>query len=128
MKVKCIKLVDGYGDPVVESTRLVVGKVYVALALEFAPGRPARIRLAESDETTPSLWVLDAFHVLDSPVPADWLSSTDDNGTVRIGYRMFVDSDFMLRLIEYEPDAVNEYRVKLLEVTTENAQGTRSAA
>ena len=79
MKVRCIKLVDGFGQPVSRSSWVSVGHVYHVLEVLASPER-TRIRIV-GDSKTPALYHLEMFELVSGVIPAVWTVSS-----LRVGH------------------------------------------
>ena len=69
MKIRCIKLVDGFGKDAIHSQWEKVGAVYDVLSLEIGLDGRSLVRFVGDRENIPALRPLEQFEIVDHSIP-----------------------------------------------------------
>jgi len=78
MRVRCIKLLDSLGRPTSSSPWAKLGAVYEVLDILVESGRVS-LRLV-GDESTPAMFQVEMFEVVDSTIPPTWTVTSAQPG------------------------------------------------
>jgi hypothetical protein len=112
MKVKCIKLLDGYGKPTDYSPWAKVGGIYPVFAVEVDHGQ-AWFRMLGEEQGTPVLFEPEMFEIVSPIIPPHWVIATTGSGSFDLAPEPWTHKEFWERYSNREPEAVASFEREL---------------
>lgn len=113
MKVLCVSL----GDDRRTDPWLTLNKEYLVVSIEFRPHGVAKLRIIADDQRTPVLVDSSHFAVSSEPLPASWVCTIREGGTIEFEPKSWTELDFWERYFDREPVAVAIFEVELKRMT-----------
>jgi hypothetical protein len=119
MKVRCVKLLDGFGRLQDNSPWLTLGKVYLVLEMYFGAVGRRSFRLLGDGLNGPALFQWECFGFVSHSVPPQWIIIAKDNGSILLTPKLWSENRFWERYYDQEAEALKVFdqeRRKMAEV------------
>jgi hypothetical protein len=127
MKVRCVRIFNGLGKPVQQSSWLTIGKVYPVLSLEFGIENGTRLRLIGDGQNGVAIFRWDQFEVVTSLIPPMWIIVPGPKSTVDLAPEPWTQPGFWVRYYDGDLDAVDIFKKearKIMEADPRIAAGS----
>jgi hypothetical protein len=109
MLVRCVRIIDPFGDPVETYRGVRVGAVYPVLEIAyFTDVYYVRI-LGDDGENPGSIWDPEMFETVDGHLPACWSAAMTGDGSLRLAPSSWHRPDFWNDYCDRDPVAVADY-------------------
>lgn len=110
MKIRCIKLVDGFGKATTNSQWESVGTTYDVLSLEVCSDGRTLVRFVGDREKMPALRPLEQFEIVDHGIPENWTVFTKlRGGGIVFGPAAWASPGFWERFFDFDPAATQSF-------------------
>jgi len=116
MKVKCIKILNSFGQPQERSAWLTIGKVYDVLTVEFDMYGRWRFRLIGDGLNGVALFEKEMFEVVSPEIAPNWIVSWDREGGFELIPEIWSKNDFWVRYYDQEPEALELFNKEMLRI------------
>ncbi|MEU4779588.1 hypothetical protein [Micromonospora sp. NPDC023633] len=107
MLVRCVRIIDAFGDPVDTYPGMTVGRSYPVLEISYWADA-FYVRVVD-DEGTDSIWSPEMFETVDGRIPSCWSVALDSDGSLRLAPRPWLRHGFWTDQFSSEPAALAEY-------------------
>jgi hypothetical protein len=100
---------------------LTIGKEYVVLAIEAAPGREVNLQFVGDDGSVPAIRSSVQFVTTSSTLPSNWQVEVRQGGYLRLAPASWLRSGFWDDYFDRQPDAVAEFDAQRRRIEAEDA-------
>ncbi|MEV6816986.1 hypothetical protein [Micromonospora sp. NPDC051296] len=107
MLVRCVKIIDAFGDPVDAYPGMTIGRSYPVLEISYWVDA-YYVRVVD-DDGTDSIWSPEMFETVDGHIPRCWSVALDNDGSLRLAPKAWLRQGFWTDQLSDEPNAVAEY-------------------
>ncbi|MBO3741698.1 hypothetical protein [Actinoplanes flavus] len=120
MLVRCVKIIDAYGDGVDAYPGMTVGKSYPVLEISFWSDA-CYVRVVD-DNGSDTIWSPDMFETADGTIPRCWEAALDADLSLRLAPKAWLRKGYWTDNFSQEPAALAEYEEGRAAVLAELAE------
>jgi hypothetical protein len=121
--VRCVKIIDPFGDEVAEYPGVRVGGDYPVLEVSADP-EAWYIRILDDDGAPPgSLWDPQMFTTTDDRIPTSWTASMTKPGALRLAPSRWQRPGFWGEVMERNPEALADVERGIADTLAETQSG-----